>query len=155
MRRAVVTESAVANKVTSTPRLTRPSVNREANCSHGPYRRGGTRQEIGARIATRKFRARAPGEDIGSLGPRLAERHESASPLVPQLQPRRAQPLLQRELRHGLETVGSLVRGLQVVVRDPDAEVMHVVEADVAGEEPQDARQLQVRASRERSVVVT
>ena len=43
----------MANKVTSTPRLTNPSVNREANCSQGPYRRGGTRQEIGARIATR------------------------------------------------------------------------------------------------------
>ena len=49
-----MTESAVANKVTATPRLTSPSVNKEANCSQGPYPRGGTRQEIGARIATRK-----------------------------------------------------------------------------------------------------
>ena len=32
----VVTESAVANRVTSIPRLTNPSVKREANCSHGP-----------------------------------------------------------------------------------------------------------------------
>ncbi len=39
---------------------------------------------------------------------------------------RRAQPLLQCELRTAWQTVGSLVRGLQVVVRDPDAEVMHV-----------------------------
>jgi hypothetical protein len=31
-----VTESPVANKVTSTPRLTSPSVNNEQNCSHGP-----------------------------------------------------------------------------------------------------------------------
>jgi len=43
----------VANNVTSTPRLTSPSVNNEQNCSHGPYLRGGTRQKIGARIATR------------------------------------------------------------------------------------------------------
>ena len=36
-RRPLVTESAVANSVTSTPRLTSPSVRREANCSQGPY----------------------------------------------------------------------------------------------------------------------
>ena len=53
-RRALVTESAVANNVTSTPRLTSPSVKSDANCSQGPYSRGGTRQEIGARTATRK-----------------------------------------------------------------------------------------------------
>ena len=31
--RSVVTESAVANSVTSTPRITNPSVNNDANCS--------------------------------------------------------------------------------------------------------------------------
>ena len=35
-RRARVTESPVANRVTSTPRSTRPSVSSEANSSHGP-----------------------------------------------------------------------------------------------------------------------
>jgi hypothetical protein len=35
-RRAPVTESAVANSVTSTPRRTRPSVRSDTNCSHGP-----------------------------------------------------------------------------------------------------------------------
>src|SRR3954452_5617891 len=79
-----------------------------------------------------------------SLGAYLAERHEPATPLVPQLQPRRAQPLPQREVRHLPETVGLVVCGLQVVVRDPDAQVMHVVEADVAGEEPQHARQSEI-----------
>ena len=34
--RAAVSESPVANSVTSTPRSTRPSVSSEANCSHGP-----------------------------------------------------------------------------------------------------------------------
>ncbi len=34
--RAVVSESAVANSVTSTPRAVSPSVSSEANCSHGP-----------------------------------------------------------------------------------------------------------------------
>ena len=33
---AVVTESAVANRVTSTPRATRPSASSETNCSQGP-----------------------------------------------------------------------------------------------------------------------
>ncbi len=32
----LVTESAVANSVTSTPRLTRPSVSSDTNCSQGP-----------------------------------------------------------------------------------------------------------------------
>ncbi len=35
-RAAAVTESSVANKVTSTPRATRPSVSRLATDSHGP-----------------------------------------------------------------------------------------------------------------------
>src|SRR5438552_15364157 len=67
-RRAVVRESAVANKVTSTPRFTRPSVKREANCSQGPYSRGGTRHEIGARIATRKASSDWGGDDIRQRG---------------------------------------------------------------------------------------
>ena len=58
----------MANKVTSTPRLTSPSVNREENCSHGPYPRGGTRQEIGARIATRKVLPTGSRIDINVRG---------------------------------------------------------------------------------------
>lgn len=34
--RPAVTESAVANKVTSWPRFKRPSVSSDANCSQGP-----------------------------------------------------------------------------------------------------------------------
>ena len=35
-KRAAVTELAVANRVTSWPRATRPSVSSDANSSHGP-----------------------------------------------------------------------------------------------------------------------
>jgi hypothetical protein len=35
-RLAVVSESAVANSVTSCPAATSPSASSEANCSHGP-----------------------------------------------------------------------------------------------------------------------
>jgi hypothetical protein len=49
---ADVTESAVANKVTSIPFFTRASVNTEATCSHGPYFLGGVLQVMGDSIAT-------------------------------------------------------------------------------------------------------
>src|SRR5579864_1130077 len=51
-RRARVTESLVANSVTSQPRETRPSVMLPATVSHAPYCRGGVRQATGDRIAT-------------------------------------------------------------------------------------------------------
>lgn len=49
---AVVTASAVANKVASIPFFTRASVNTDTTCSQGPYLRGGVLQVMGARIAT-------------------------------------------------------------------------------------------------------
>src|SRR5579871_2159088 len=51
-RRALVTESLVANKVTSQPRETSPSAILPATVSQAPYCRGGVRQATGARIAT-------------------------------------------------------------------------------------------------------
>src|SRR5580704_18949058 len=51
-RRARVTESPLANNVTSQPRATSPSVILLATVSQAPYCRGGVRQAIGDRIAT-------------------------------------------------------------------------------------------------------
>src|ERR1700682_2907525 len=51
-RRARVTESLVANSVTSQPPATRPSVTLQATVSHAPYCRGGVRQATGDRMAT-------------------------------------------------------------------------------------------------------
>src|SRR5260370_41221518 len=51
-RRARVTESLLANNVTSQPRATSPSVMLLATVSQAPYCRGGVRQAIGDRIAT-------------------------------------------------------------------------------------------------------
>ena len=46
-----------------------------------------------------------------------------------------------------------LVSGLEIVVRDPRAQVVDVVEPDVAGEEAEDPRKFEVGASLERGVV--
>ena len=51
-RWARVTESPVANKVTSQPRATSPSVMLLATVSQAPYCRGGVRQATGDRTAT-------------------------------------------------------------------------------------------------------
>src|ERR1700674_2684789 len=51
-RRARVTESLLANNVTSQPRATSPSVMLLATVSQAPYCRGGVRQAIGDRTAT-------------------------------------------------------------------------------------------------------
>src|SRR5437868_3709647 len=51
-RRARVTESLVANSVTSHPRDTSPSAMLPATVSQAPYCRGGVRQATGDRIAT-------------------------------------------------------------------------------------------------------
>src|ERR1022692_2542036 len=52
-RRARVTESPVANSVTSQPCATRPSVMLPATVSHAPYCRGGVRHATGERMAIR------------------------------------------------------------------------------------------------------
>src|SRR3984893_17727037 len=51
-RRARVTESLLANNVTSQPPATSPSVMLLATVSQAPYCRGGVRQAIGDRTAT-------------------------------------------------------------------------------------------------------
>ena len=58
------------------------------------------------------------------------------------------------EHRHVVKDLVLVVGALQVVVRDPRVEVVDVVQADVAGEELQRLRQLQVRAALKRGVVV-
>src|ERR1700675_5062171 len=65
-RRARVTESRLANKVTSQPRATSPSVMLLATVSQAPYCRGGIRQAIGERIAT-LFWGTVMRFDTGSL----------------------------------------------------------------------------------------
>src|SRR6266513_4012664 len=92
---------------------------------------------------------RSPGRVAG-----LPKRDELPALLVPELQPQGADPVRQRERRHAVEE-GVLVMGpLQVVVRDACAEVVDVVQADVAGEELEHLRQLQVRRALERGVGV-
>src|SRR5216683_2553919 len=54
-RRARVTESLLANNVTSQPRATSPSVMLLATVSQAPYCRGGVRQATGDRTATLLF----------------------------------------------------------------------------------------------------
>jgi hypothetical protein len=66
--------------------------------------------------------------------------------LIPELQPDGAEAVAKRQRRRGLEPAG-LVGGLQVVVRDPRAQVVDVVEPDVAGEEAEDPREFEVGAS--------
>ena len=83
-----------------------------------------------------------------SAGAGVAERDQPAPLLVPQLEPHGPQAVPQRERRHVVEDRVLVVRALQVVVRDPGAQVVDVVQADVAGEELEDLRQLQVRAAR-------
>ena len=84
--------------------------------------------------------------------PRLAEGDQPSRLLVPQLQPRRAHAVPQRDRGDGLEDGVLVVRALEVVVGDPRVEVVHVVQADVAGEELQRLRELEVGAAAQRRV---
>lgn len=67
-------------------------------------------------------------------GASLPECDQPPLPLVPELQLHAPDPVPQRERRDlGEDRVG-VVRVLEVVVGDPGAEVVDVVQADVAGE---------------------
>ena len=96
----------------------------------------------------------ATGQPRGARGAGLAEGDELARVLVPELEPHRAQTVPQRQRRHVVEHRVVVVRGLEVVVGDPRVEVMDVVQPDVAGEELQHLRQLQVGAAAQRGVGV-
>src|SRR4051794_19358874 len=80
--------------------------------------------------------ARPNGESLASLGggtPRLGPGHEASGVLVVELEARRLDPVPEAQDRHVVEDRVVVVGALEVVVRDPGAEVMDVVEADVAG----------------------
>src|SRR5215207_4704669 len=81
-----------------------------------------------------------------------AESHQPPRLLVPQLQARRAEAVPQRERRDGVEGGVLVVRALKVVVGDARVEVVHVVQPDVAGEELQRLRELEVGAAAQRGV---
>ena len=69
--------------------------------------------------------------------------------LVPELQAHRPHPVAERERRHGVDA-RRLVCGLQVVVGYARAQMVDVVQADVAREEAEHPWQVEVRAALER-----
>src|SRR5215471_3758999 len=88
------------------------------------------------------------------LEARFAEGDESATVFVPELQPRGAKSVREREFGNCPEELGVLVGVLEVVVRDADAQMVNVVEADIAGEELKDGWQFEVRAALQSGVLV-
>src|SRR3712207_6141681 len=79
--------------------------------------------------------------------------HASAL-LVPELEPGGPQGVANRQRRDVAEELELLMAALQVVVRDPRAEVVDVVVADVPAEPLQHLRQLEERAAADRRVGV-
>src|SRR4051794_2873667 len=92
------------------------------------------------------------GRRLSGLGrrSRLGEREEPAALVVHQLEPRGPYGVPEREGRDLLEDGVRLVRAREVVVRDAGAQVVEVVVADVAGEEVEHLRKLEVGATPER-----
>src|SRR3954464_10000936 len=82
-----------------------------------------------------------------SVPTRLRQGDQAAALLVPELEPRALHAVPERQRRDVMEDRVLGVGAREVVVRDPRAQVVDVVEADVAGEELEDLRQLQVRAA--------
>src|SRR5512132_3321350 len=87
-------------------------------------------------------RRRNPGAARADLGPAK----EATGLRVDHLEPDRDSAVPCAQHRDVPEDWIFVMRALQVVVRDLDAQVVDVVEADVAGEELEGLRQLQVRA---------
>src|ERR1700710_128103 len=92
----------------------------------------------------------------GSLGKRLGlvPGQQPAALRIDQLEADRAQAVADAEDRDVVEDLVLVVGPLEVVVGDLGAEVVDVVEADVAGEELEQLRQLQIGAALQGSVVV-
>ena len=72
------------------------------------------------------------------------EAHQPAALFVVQLEPQRADAVPQCQRRHVVEDRVLIVCALEVVVRDARAQMMDVVQPDVAGEELQNLGQLEV-----------
>src|ERR1041384_2563302 len=78
--------------------------------------------------------------------PQLAEGYDASCLLVPGLEGERGEARPEREGSHVLEGRVLPVAALQLVVRDPGAQVVHVVEADVPGKPLQPPGQPEVGA---------
>jgi hypothetical protein len=84
------------------------------------------------------------------MSPWLAERldltpsEQAAVLAVDHLEANRPQGVAHAEHRHVMEDRALVVGALEVVVGDLGAEMVNVMEADVAGEELEELRQLQV-----------
>src|SRR4029079_6651851 len=85
---------------------------------------------------------------------RGGEADELLARRVPELEPGAAQRLPEGKDRDLREDLVLIVGALQVVVGDAGAQVVDVVEADVAGEELEGLRKLQVAAAAERRLRV-
>ena len=81
----------------------------------------------------------------------MPETDQLALLLVPQVQPQRFQAAPKRDRRHILELRVLFHTLLQRIVRDARAQVVDVVEPNVASEPLQHLRQLEVRAAADRS----
>ena len=77
----------------------------------------------------------------------LGERHELAHVLIPELELDGTKTASDGDRRDAGEDGVGVVGALQVVVRDPRVEVMDMVQTDVAGEELQHSRELQIGAA--------
>src|SRR5664280_1725297 len=84
----------------------------------------------------------------------FGEAHQPPAVLVPQLEAHGAQPVPHGQGGHLMEDRVLVVCPLQVVVGDAGAEVVDVVQADVAGEELEHLGQLQIGAAAQRGVGV-
>src|ERR687887_1860956 len=117
-----------------------------------PSRRGASATGSTARWRPRASLHRAR-DGRGALA-RLGEGDEAPLTLIPQLEPGRAQTVPDRQSRHVVEDRVLVMRALQVVVRDLGAEVVDVVQADVAREELQHLRELEIAAAPQRGIGV-
>ena len=85
----------------------------------------------------------SPSRPPFGLGVHIAEADQAARLLVPQGQPGRPQSIDPTQSAHRAHFLDSGVSQLQSVVRDSRVEMMDVVEADIASQPVQGARQAQ------------
>ena len=113
------------------------------------------RQAVGAKPAMPEARwaTRARlGEHPLRMEVGLGECHELACLLIPELELDGTNTVSDRHRRDAGEDGVGVVGALQVVVRDPGVEVMDMMQTDVAGEELQQLRELQIRAATQRGL---
>ena len=97
--------------------------------------------------AARVASALAEGGRLGAKRAQVAVAHQPVVRLVPQAELEGLQAGSQRDGRDALEERLGVVAFLEVVIGDQRAQVVQVVEADVAREPLQDAGQLVERAA--------